>query len=264
MLPQSEYVIEIENLSKSFAEKKVIQSISLKIPAGQVIGYLGLNGAGKSTTVKILTGLIEDFYGTIKVCGFDVRENPIDIKKNIGYVPETAELYETLSPLEYVLFIGRIHNLSDIEIETRAISMLTTLGLQNEIHQPMTTFSKGMKQKVLITASLIHNPKVIFLDEPMSGLDANSVILLKEIISQLAQCGKTIFYCSHMMDVVERVCDRIIILSQGKIVADGSFAELQNIKREDSLEEIFTHLTGEINNKEKASEYINALGVARS
>jgi ABC-2 type transport system ATP-binding protein len=261
---QNEYVIEIENLSKSFAEKKVIQSISLKIPTGQVIGYLGLNGAGKSTTVKILTGLIEDFYGTVKVCGFDIREDSIAIKKRIGYVPETAELYETLSPLEYILFIGRIHHLDDKEIEQRAVDMLSILGLQNEIHNPMTTFSKGMKQKVLITASIIHNPDVIFLDEPMSGLDASSVILLKEIISQLAQRGKTIFYCSHMMDVVERVCDRIVILSQGKIVADGSFADLQNIKQEKSLEEIFTQLTGEVNNKEKAEKYINSLFATRN
>lgn len=255
---EKQIVIKIKNISKKFSDKKVLRSIDLDIEAGQIVGYIGPNGAGKSTTIKILTGIIKDFEGTAQICGFDVRKNPIEVKKRIGYVPETTNLYDTLSPLEYLMFVGRIYLMEDALIEQRAIDLLGYLGLKDELHNPMTSFSKGMKQRVLIVAGMIHNPEVLFLDEPLSGLDANSVVLVKEIISQLAKSGKSVFYCSHMMDVVEKVCDRIVILSNGVIVADGSFSQLQEIE-EDSLETIFSQITNQTDHELVAREFIKAL-----
>lgn len=255
-------VIQLQGVSKGYKDKQVLKSINLDIYGGQVIGYLGPNGAGKTTTVKILNGVIDEFYGKAYVCGLDVRENSLEVKKRIGYVPEVAHLYDSLCPMDYLLFIGRLYHMNDEEIRQKSRNMLTLLGLEDELNKPMNHFSKGMKQRVLITAGLIHNPEVIFLDEPMSGLDATSVVLIKEIIAQLAASGKTIFYCSHMMDVVEKVCDRIIILSEGSVVADGSFAELQKLKQESSLETIFTHITNQQNGSDLAGKFIENMNMA--
>lgn len=256
-------VVRLDKVSKNYAEKQVLQGIDFEISRGQVVGYLGANGAGKTTTVKILIGVTGEFYGKAEVCGFDLREQALEVKQRIGYVPEAAVLYDALTPLEFVRFIGRIHHMEDSLIEQRALEMLSALGMRRELKNPMQTFSKGMRQKVLITASLIHDPEVIFLDEPMSGLDANSVVLIKEVIALLARAGKTVFYCSHMLDIVERVCDRIIVLDKGTIVADGSLAELQGLRRESSLEAIFTQLTSENDNVALARQFVKSLKLKR-
>jgi ABC-2 type transport system ATP-binding protein len=253
-------VVKLRGVSKSYSDKQVLEPIDLDIHAGEVVGYLGPNGAGKTTTIKILTGITEEFYGSAEVCGFDVRKEPLEVKKRIGYVPEVAALYESLSPLEYLQFVGRVHHMDDALIESRAIEMLTLLGLESEHRTPMVNFSKGMKQKVLFTAGVIHNPPVLFLDEPLSGLDVNAVMLVKEVIAQLAKAGKAIFYTSHMMDVVQNVCDRIIILSKGKVLADGSFAELQEQQgKSQSLEEIFSKLTHSEDQVAMAARFIKSL-----
>jgi len=236
--------ISIRNLNKNYGDKPVLRAIDLDCQSGQVLGYIGPNGAGKTTTVKILTGMLDEFDGEVFVCGHNVKTHPLDVKRRIGYVPETAALYEALTPMEFLRFVGGLHGLAVDEIERRARRMLDLFGLSAEVDSRMSTFSKGMRQKVLILSAMIHNPDVLFLDEPLSGLDANAVLTVKEIIARLARGGKTIFYCSHVMDVVERVCDRIVILSNGTIIADGSFEELQSMSKADSLEGIFTQLTG--------------------
>ena len=251
-----QYVIEIKNLQKSYGSNQVLQGVDLDIEAGQVIGYIGPNGAGKSTTVKILIGLDGEYEGDVFVKGINVRENPLEVKRLIGYIPENAELYEVLTPIEFLLLIGRLHGMSDELIKTRATQMLHYLGL-TVLEDRMDTFSKGMRQKVMLVAGLIHDPEIIFLDEPLSGLDANSVILVKEIIARLADEGKTIFYCSHMMDVVEKVSDRIVLINEGKIVADGSFEALK-AEGGDSLEHIFSTLTGKTEQAASADQFINA------
>jgi ABC-2 type transport system ATP-binding protein len=159
-------------------------------------------------------------------------------------VPELAELYDVLTPVEFLTFMAQLYNLADATAEERIIKMLTAFGLKENIHQRMDTFSKGMKQKVLISSGILHNPDIIILDEPLSGLDANSVIIIKELISKLAQDGKTIFYCSHMMDVVEKVSDRIILINDGIVIANGSFQELKEQQGNLSLEKMFSNLTG--------------------
>lgn len=250
-------IISIQKLRKSYGLKKVLRGIDLDIQAGQVIGYIGPNGAGKSTTVRILIGLDGAFEGEAIIDGINVRENPLEIKKIIGYVPEYAELYEGLSPNEFLYLIGKLHDMEENLIRERAKQMLGYFGLSQHIDQRMDTFSKGMRQKVLLTSGLLHNPKIIFLDEPLTGLDANTVILVKEIIDRLAKEGKTIFYCSHMMDVVEKVSDRIILINDGKIIADGSFDELQAIEG-GSLESVFSKLTGNIDTANQADEFLKS------
>lgn len=254
-------VIKLRGVSKVYSGKQVLEPIDLDIHAGEVVGYLGPNGAGKTTTVKILTGITQEFNGSAQVCGFDVRKQPLEVKKRIGYVPEVAALYDSLSPLEYLRFVGRVHHMDDALIESRAIEMLGLLGLEGEHRTAMFNYSKGMKQKVLFTAAVIHNPSVLFLDEPLSGLDVNAVMLVKEVIAQLAKSGKAIFYTSHMMDVVQTVCDRIIILDKGKVLADGSFAELQAQQgKSQSLEEIFSKLTSSVDHVSMATRLLRSLG----
>ncbi len=256
-------LVKLRGVSKSYSGERVLEPIDLDIRAGEVVGYLGPNGAGKTTTVKILTGITEEFYGSAEVCGFDVRKEPVEVKRRIGYVPEVAALYESLSPLEYLQFVGRVHHMDDALIESRAIKMLGLLGLEGEHQTPMFNFSKGMKQKVLFTAGVIHNPSVLFLDEPLSGLDVNAAMLVKEVIAQLAKAGKAIFYTSHVMDVVQNVCDRIIILSKGKVLADGSFAELQErLGKSESLENIFSKLTNTDDQVARADRFTRSLSEA--
>jgi ABC-2 type transport system ATP-binding protein len=249
--------VSIQHVFKKYGDKTVLNDISLEAYPGQIIGYIGPNGAGKSTTVKILTGLIPDFEGSVTVNGLDLRTHALEIKRIIGYIPENAEIYDVLTPMEYLQFTGRLYDLSADVVQERAGRMLTAFGLGDVVNQRMDTFSKGMKQKVLITSGLLHNPSLIILDEPLSGLDANAVIVMKEIMSRLAREGKTLFYCSHMMDVVEKVSDRIMLINHGQIIANGTFAELRQ-NSGDSLEKIFAQLTGETNLESAAGAFVDA------
>lgn len=254
----AEPIIVLRDLKKSYDGKTyVLQGIDLEIFPGQIIGYIGPNGAGKTTTVKILIGMIQDFEGEVLVMGNSIAERPLEVKSRIGYIPETAAMYDVLTPMEYLRFIGGIYGLDAKEIGTRAAGMLRLFGLEQEVDVRMNAFSKGMKQKVLITAGLIHDPDILFMDEPLAGLDANTAMVIKEILAQLAAKGKTIFYCSHVMDVVERICHRIIIINKGDVIANGTFDELQAMDRGGSLEKIFTRLTGSSGHAEKAAEFIS-------
>jgi ABC-2 type transport system ATP-binding protein len=253
-----EPIIRINNLNKYFGSKHVLRNITIDINPGQVIGYIGPNGAGKSTTVKILAGLLSDFTGDVIVKGIDIRRNPLAVKGLIGFVPEMVDLYDVLTPNEFLSLMGALYNLPQDVVSERAGRMLEAFGLAGNMDQRMDTFSKGMKQKVLITSGLLHNPEVIILDEPLSGLDANSVIIVKELIDKLAKSGKTIFYCSHMMDVVEKVSDRIILINEGSVVADGSFEELRKLQDKDSLEAIFAGLTSTESMHDASDKLMNA------
>jgi ABC-2 type transport system ATP-binding protein len=189
-----------------------------------------------------------------------VKKEATEVKRRIGYIPENAVLYETLTPLEYLHFIGQLYNIDKNLVDRKAKALLQLFDLSNHIDNRMTTFSKGMKQKVLLTAGLIHNPSLIFLDEPLSGLDANTVILVKEILLKLKEIGRTIFYSSHIMDVVEKISDRIIILNRGEVIADGTFQELNSqAVVGGSLENIFSDLTGSNEYQSTANEFIEVL-----
>ncbi len=251
-------IISITNLCKQYGEKTVLNNINLEVYPGQVIGYIGPNGAGKSTTVKVLTGVIQDYTGQVQVAGKDLRENLMDIKRMIGYVPELAELYDLLTPREYLHFTGTLYGMEANLIEERMVKMLDSFGLSDNIDQRMDSFSKGMRQKVLLASGLLHNPSIVILDEPLSGLDANAVILVKELLQRLKQEGKTIFYCSHMMDVVEKVSDTIVLIDKGTILANGTFDQLRGDSGQ-SLEQIFSKLTMADNLIERAGSLASAM-----
>ncbi len=250
-------VVAIQNLKKSYGKNEVLHGIDLDIKPGQIIGYIGPNGAGKSTTVKILCGLISDFKGEVSIFGMDLRTRTLEIKKQVGYIPENAILYESLTPMEFMEFIGEMRSLDRDQTRSKAEALMDIFEMKANIHQRISTFSKGMRQKVLICSGLLHNPDLIFMDEPLSGLDANSVIMVKEMLIHLAREGKTIFYSSHLMDVVEKISDRIILIDQGKVIADGSFEELSKLANDENLEKMFTRLTGNTNHEEKAAAFIN-------
>jgi len=241
-------VIRIENLQKSYKNgtevNEVLKGINLEIIPGKIIGYIGPNGAGKSTTLKILCGLVDSFKGIVEVAGFDIRKNPMEVKQRIGYIPELANLYDSITPMEYFSFICEMRNLDRNHSLDKARKLLSLFEIEMNANQRIGSFSKGMKQKVLIISALLHNPEILFMDEPLSGLDANSVITVKEIITRMAAEGKTIFYSSHLMDVVEKVSDRIILINNGMIVADGSFEEIKGSGNDQSLEKLFARLTG--------------------
>lgn len=254
---ESSTVIATHNLSKTYSHR-VLHDISITIRSGEIIGYIGPNGAGKSTTIKILTGIISDFEGEATILGMDLRREGMDIKKHIGYIPENAALYDSLTPLEYLNFVGQLYRLPAKEITSKAIELLRIFELDENSDARMTSFSKGMKQKVLLIAGMIHDPSILFLDEPLSGLDANAVILVKEILMQLKKSGKTIFYSSHLMDIVEKISDRIMIINNGEMIANGTFEEL-NRNATVSLEKLFTTLTGNGNHETVAREFVGIL-----
>lgn len=239
-----EVVLRLKGLTKKFGSKTVLNGIDLVVNKGQIIGYIGPNGAGKSTTVKIILGLLDGYSGSVELFGKEIKSDHYTYKSRIGYVPETAELYENLTAAEYLSFVGELYGLERNAAEEKARKLMKEFGVGEVFHSRISSFSKGMKQKVLIISSLLHDPDVLFFDEPLSGLDANSVVIVKELMIQLAANGKTIFYSSHIMDVVEKISNRIILLVEGTVVADGSFEELKEKSKEGSLEEIFNQLTG--------------------
>ncbi|MCL6477685.1 MAG: ABC transporter ATP-binding protein [Peptococcaceae bacterium] len=255
----TEPVVDIKNLSMSYGTAEVLKGINLEIYRGQIIGYIGPNGAGKSTTVKILLGLVDGYRGEVKVFGEDISNGNAGYKRKIGYVPETVEIYDNLTAYEYLTFIGEVYGLDLEQVNSKAKKLMSLLGIEEVYHSRISSYSKGMKQKLLIISSLIHNPELLFLDEPLSGLDANSVMIVKEILAELAALGKTIFYSSHIMDVVEKISSRIILIDKGQIVADGSFEELKEKSSKGSLEQIFNQLTGFNRHKEIARAFTHEL-----
>jgi ABC-2 type transport system ATP-binding protein len=238
-------IIELQNLKRIFGTKTAVDNVSFNVPAGQICGYLGPNGAGKTTTVKMLTGMIPPTEGSARIAGYDVLEKPLEVKNQIGYVPESGALYQSLTPLEYLQFIGRLYHREETELVNRIFDLAGFFKLEDHLYETMQSFSKGMKQKVVILSAVLHNPDVILLDEPLNGLDASSAMLLKKLLRRLADQGKTIFYCSHILEVVENLCDRVIIINQGRIVADGSVHDLKSMTQQPSLEGVFSQLTSE-------------------
>ncbi len=255
-LDSNDQILKLENLRMSFGNNDVLKGIDLEVYKGQIIGYIGPNGAGKSTTLKIMLGLLDGYEGDVTIFGEKISTDDHQYKRRIGYVPENAELYDNLSAAEYLTFVAELYGINRNIAEKKALDLLTMFEMEDVFHNRISSFSKGMRQKVLIISSLLHNPDLIFLDEPLSGLDANSVMMIKDILEQLAAQGKTIFYSSHIMEVVEKISNRIVLLIDGKIAADGSFEELKNQSKQGSLEGIFNQLTGYEEHKDTASKFV--------
>jgi ABC-2 type transport system ATP-binding protein len=252
-------MIRTEKLSRRYGDNPALVDLSLSVDPGEILGFLGPNGAGKSTTVKILTGMIRPDAGRAFVAGFNIVDQPIEAKKRLGYVPETGALYDSLSADEYLELIGCLYHLDPKTARTRCDELLDLFGLTKARGERMSEFSKGMKQKVVIAAALLHKPDVLFLDEPLDGLDANAAMIVKELLKRLAAQGKTILFCSHILEVVERICTRIVIINNGRQIAEGSSAAIAQATGATSLEDAFSRLTGVRDVGQVTSEFLSAL-----
>jgi ABC-2 type transport system ATP-binding protein len=242
-----DYVLEVRNVSKRFAGISAVEDVSFTARAGEITGYLGPNGSGKSTTMKMITGLIEMSSGTILFNGEPIRRDLISFKQRLGYVPEEPHLYAHLSGLEYLVMVGQLRNLPDKPAAERIDGLLHLFSLHGDRHSSISAYSKGMRQKVLLIAALLHNPDLILLDEPFSGLDVSSGLILRSLIQELAARGKVVLFSSHELETVERVCSHIVILHRGKIVADDSIERLRKLMELPTLEKIFSQLAIEQN-----------------
>ncbi len=239
-------MVRLDRLSKSFGAQQAVDALSFEIPAGQIVGFLGPNGAGKTTTLKMLTGMLEPTSGTASICGFDLKTDPIEVKRHVGFVPESGAVFESLTGLEYLEMVASLYGIPQQAARDRIRQFIAFFDLSFETltEKLLGAYSKGMRRKVVITAALLHNPPVVFFDEPLDGLDANAAVGFKTLIQTLAREGKTIVYSSHILDVVERVCHRVLIIDKGKLLLDGKPDELVAAHNAGTLEGLFTQLTG--------------------
>jgi ABC-2 type transport system ATP-binding protein len=250
-------MIHLQHLTKRFGAQTAMDDLSFEVPAGQILGFLGPNGAGKSTTLKMLTGMLDPTSGTATICGFDLLRQPIDVKRHVGFVPESGAVFESLTGLEYLEMVAALYAIPPEAARARIRQFIAFFDLSFETltDKLLGAYSKGMRRKVVITAALLHNPPVVFFDEPLDGLDANAAVGFKALIQTLAREGKTIVYSSHILDVVERVCDRVIIIDKGKMQVDGRPQELLAAHGADTLERLFTQLTGGTELESRAADF---------
>lgn len=252
-------MLSIQNLTKRYRGIPAIDGVSFTVARGEIVGYLGPNGSGKSTTVKIITGILQPSGGNVLFEGRDIREDMTAFRASFGYVPEEAHVYTHLSGLEYLQLVGRLRGLEEKPLEARATRLLELLGLQSWRHSPISVYSKGMKQRVLIAAALLHNPRLLIFDEPLSGLDVVSARLFKDLLIELAAEGKSILYISHVLEVVEQVCDRVIVIAKGRILADAPPADLTRLMALPTLERVFAELVEQQDTKLAARNLVEAM-----
>jgi len=236
-------MLEVRHLTKHYGAVPVVSRVSFTIRPGEILGYLGPNGAGKSTTVKMLTGLLEPTSGHIHFYGQNVRQNLPAYQRRIGYVPEEPHLYPHLTGREYLQLVGRLRGLPRRILQSKMDELLRLVGLWDDRHSPLAGYSKGMRQKILLLAALLHDPELLILDEPFSGLDVNAAMVLRSLLKSLAARQKMVLYSSHVLEVVEKVCNTVLILRKGHVVAHDSVARLREGMSESSLEGVFAQLT---------------------
>jgi ABC-2 type transport system ATP-binding protein len=253
-------MLELRNVRKCYSSIPAVEDVSFSVPAGQVTGYLGPNGSGKSTTMKMITGLIERDAGEILFEGQPVERDPIAYKQRIGYVPEEPQLYTHLSGAEYLVMVAQLRGLKRKRATEAIDGMLRLLGLYDDRDLAMSSYSKGMRQKVLLAAALLHNPDLVLLDEPFSGLDVGSSLVLRSLIEELARRGKAVLLSSHEMETVEKLCARVVILHRGRVVADDSVARLRAMINLPTLEGIFSQLAIEQDTDAMAREIADLAG----
>jgi ABC-2 type transport system ATP-binding protein len=235
-------MLEVRDVSKRYGALTVVSHVSFVVKPGEVLGYLGPNGSGKSTTMKMIVGLMPPTSGHILFDGTDIQDRLVEYKAQLGYVPEEAHLYTYLTAPEYLRLIGRLRGMADAPIEHKVDRLLRLFGLDTDRHAQLSSFSKGMRQKVLISAALLHNPRVVVLDEPVSGLDVSTALVLRTVVQTLAATGRIVVYSSHELDTIEKVSTRVIILRAGQVVADDSAAHLRTLMQLPSLEDVFSQL----------------------
>ncbi|NUM47732.1 MAG: ABC transporter ATP-binding protein [Anaerolineales bacterium] len=239
-------LLELIALNKNYGTFPAVQNLSLSVPRGEIFGLLGPNGAGKTTTFKMIVGLLQPTSGQVKLGGYDLRTHPLDAKKLLGFVPDTPLLYEKLTANEFLAFIADLYEIPRDRAVRRAAELLRLFGLENNANDLIDSFSHGMKQKTALAGALIHDPTLLILDEPTVGLDPKSARLIKDILRQLADRGVTIILSTHILEIAERMCDRIGIIAHGELVAVGTMADLRagDGLASRTLEDIFLQLTG--------------------
>jgi ABC-2 type transport system ATP-binding protein len=254
-------MLEVRNLTKLYTRRPAVDDVSFIIRPGEILGYLGPNGSGKSTTVKMLTGLLEPSRGLIQYNGCNIRQDLIGYKRILGYVPEEANLYPYLTGREYLQLVGRLRCLPPRTLESTIDHLLNLLSLFEHRYSPISSYSKGMKQKILISAALLHNPEVLIFDEPLSGLDVTTGLVFKSLLKALARKGKVILYSSHVLEVVEKVCETVIILRKGTVVAHDSVQHLRGLMALPSLEDVFSQLVLQEDTEKIAADIVETIAV---
>lgn len=252
-------MLEARELSKSFHSIPAVRQLSFTLESGQVLGCLGPNGSGKSTTVKMLLGLIEPTRGKVFFHGTDIQQDLAAYRKSIGYVPEEPNLYPYLSGREYLDMVGTLRGMDRKRREPKIDALLNELSMHEHRHSTIGSYSKGMRQRILIIAALMDNPELLIFDEPLSGMDVVSALIFKNLVRELGQMGRAVFYCSHVLEVVEKVCSHLIILRRGEVVAYGAADAVPRMSREASLEQNFTTLVSEVDAEKTTRNIVDAM-----
>ncbi|SCN23039.1 ABC-type transporter ATP-binding protein EcsA [Clostridium sp. N3C] len=238
-------MIELQNVSKSYNGKdKAVDNINITINDGEIFGFLGPNGAGKTTTIKMITGIINKDEGTIKINGIDISEKPLEAKKEFAYVPDSPDMFLRLKGIEYLNFIADIYDVPTDKRKEKIENLAERFEMTNALGDQIQSYSHGMRQKIVIMGALVHEPNTWILDEPLTGLDPKSSYILKEMMREQADNGKTVFFSTHVLEVAEKVCDRVAIINKGKISFCGTIQEMrEHFKSNESLEKMFLELT---------------------
>ena len=255
-------MLEVRGLTKNYSRIPAVADVSFTIAPGEVLGYLGPNGSGKSTTVNMLAGLLEPTRGHIFLDGRNVRDDLIAYKRQIGYVPEEPHLYPYLTGREYLQLMARLRGLPEDRTNVRIDELLNLFSLHPFRFTPMSSYSKGMRQKVLLCSALIHNPRIVIFDEPLSGLDVTTALVFRNMVQALAREGKIMLYSSHVLEVVEKVCTRVLILRRGQVVANDSVSRLRDLMSLPSLEDIFAQLAVQEDTETIARGIVQAITAA--
>lgn len=253
-------MLEVSHLTKRYLGRAAVDDVSFTIGPGDVFGYLGPNGSGKSTTVKMITGLLDPNEGMVRFRGQNIRDDLTSFQRVLGYVPEEPFLYPFLAGREYLQLTGRLRGMAEPKLNGKIDAMLDLFALYEHRHSPIASYSKGMKQKVLIISALLHDPEVIIFDEPLSGLDVVAAMIFKNLVDALAGRGRMILYSSHVLEVVERICLRVLILREGKVIANDSVEKLRANLRSESLEDVFAQLVEERDTARVARQMAEVIG----
>ena len=252
-------MLEVMNVTKYYGALAAVRDVSFTVRPGNVLGCLGPNGSGKSTTVNMVAGLLEPTEGEIRVDGEDIRHDLLGHRRRIGYVPETPDLYSYLTGPEYLTLVGRLRQMEPDVLDEKIERFLQLFDICDDRHVRLSAYSKGMRQKILIAAALLHDPNIVILDEPSSGLDVSATLVLKQLIRALAADGKIVLYSSHVLEMVEQVCSTVVILREGRVVASDRVERLRALMRQPSLEGVFTQLAGQRDAEQVAGELVEAM-----
>jgi ABC-2 type transport system ATP-binding protein len=253
-------MLEVRGLTKRYTGTLAVDHVSFQISPGEILGYVGPNGAGKSTTVKMIIGLLDPSEGMVLFNGRSIREDLAGFQSQIGYVPEEPYLYPYLSGYEYLELTGRLRGMEAAAIQSRIDEFLRLFGLWDDRHTPVSSYSKGMRQKILLSSALLGNPQLLIFDEPLSGLDVTAMLVVRELMQGLAAQGRIVLYSSHVLEVVEKICSRVLILNKGRVAAHDSIQHLRETTQQSSLQAIFSELTREADPREVAGRFLQAMG----